>query len=285
MRLSGLVVLTTMVGYAMSPGALQLSTLLWTTVGTALCVNAANTFNQWAEVPFDAQMKRTRVRPLVRGALTPWHVATVASLSAVSGVAMLATQVNPLVAALGASNIVLYAFIYTPLKRTSIINTWVGAVVGALPPMMGWAASTGSLETGAWLLGGVLYAWQFPHFNALSWNLRGDYSRAGYRMMSVTDPGLCCRTSLRYSAAMIPLTLMASYTGTGYLAFLLSLICWLAKMKNFSALPLSFGIVFLNPTLYPHHFFNLMHPCRYRCFFPVLLLSSSSFLLFVFLFF
>lgn len=125
-------------------------------------------------------MLRTRVRPLVRAVVTPGHVASVATASAVAGVTMLATMVNPIVAALGASNIVLYSFIYTPMKRFSIANTWVGALVGALPPMMGWAAATGGLEPGAWLLAGVLFAWQFPHFNALSWNLRGDYSRAGY---------------------------------------------------------------------------------------------------------
>ncbi len=99
--------------------------------------------------------------------------------------------------------------VYTPLKRVTIVNTWVGSVVGALPPMMGWAACAGSLDPGAMALAGILFAWQFAHFNALSWTLRGDYSRAGYRMMAVTNPGLCKRVALRYSIAMVPICLLA----------------------------------------------------------------------------
>ena len=97
------------------------------------------------------------------------------------------------------------------MKRISIVNTWAGAVVGAIPPMMGWAAATGSLDPGAWLLGASLYAWQFPHFNSLAWNLRPDYSKAGYRMMSVTHPLLNARVALRYSLAMFPLSFLFPY--------------------------------------------------------------------------
>ncbi|KAF9941484.1 Protoheme IX farnesyltransferase, mitochondrial [Modicella reniformis] len=95
--------------------------------------------------------------------------------------------------------------------RMSIANTWVGAIVGAIPPMMGWAACTNSLDPEAWLLGAFLYAWQFPHFNSLAWNLRADYSKAGYRMMAVTDPKLNARVSLRYTLALIPLVTLAPY--------------------------------------------------------------------------
>jgi len=89
------------------------------------------------------------------------------------------------------------------MKRVSILNTWVGSVVGAVPPLIGWSAATGGLEPGAFVLAGILYAWQFPHFNSLSWNLRPDYSKAGYRMMSVTHPALCKRVALRHSVACI----------------------------------------------------------------------------------
>lgn len=102
---------------------------------------------------------------------------------------MLHYGVNGLTASLGAANLLLYTCVYTPMKRYSILNTWVGSVVGAIPPLMGWAGCSGNLEAGAWIMAGLLYAWQFPHFNALSWNLRPDYSRAGYRMMAVTNPG------------------------------------------------------------------------------------------------
>lgn len=118
-------------------------------------------------------------------------------------------MVNPLTAALGLANILLYAAVYTPLKRVTIANTWVGSVVGSIPPLMGWSACTGGLAPGAMVLAGVLYAWQFAHFNALSWSLRADYSRAGYRMMAVTDPGLCRRVALRYSVAMVPICTLA----------------------------------------------------------------------------
>jgi len=123
-------------------------------------------------------------------------------------------------AALGAANIFLYAGVYTPMKRRSVYNTWIGSVVGAIPPLMGWAAcSGGRLDAGAFVLAALLYSWQFPHFNALSWNLRDQYSKAGYRMMAAEDRGLCQRTSLRHSAALtvlcsagVPLTELTDWT-------------------------------------------------------------------------
>ncbi|KAG0344903.1 Protoheme IX farnesyltransferase, mitochondrial [Podila humilis] len=210
-RLGALVTLTTMAGYAMTPEAASLPTLFALTAGTALCITSANAYNQFVEPPYDAQMSRTRNRILVRKAVSPLHAWSFATLTGLGGTALLYAAVNPLTAALGAANLVLYAAVYTPLKRMSIANTWVGAVVGAIPPMMGWAACTGALDAEAWLLGLILYAWQFPHFNSLAWNLRADYSKAGYRMMAVTDPKLNARVSLRYSLALIPLVTLAPY--------------------------------------------------------------------------
>ena len=140
---------------------------------------------------------------------SPFHSVAFSVVTVAAGASLLWTTVNPLTAILGVGNIALYAGVYTPLKRISLYNTWVGAVVGAIPPVMGWTACTGTLDPGAFVLGGILFAWQFPHFNALSWRLRGDYSRAGYRMMSVLDPGLCKRTTLRYCLALTPLCAMA----------------------------------------------------------------------------
>ncbi|KAI8602059.1 protoheme IX farnesyltransferase [Dissophora ornata] len=200
-----------MCGYAMTPAADDLPTLLSLTVGTALCITSANAYNQFVEPPYDAQMSRTRNRILVRKAVSPLHAWSFATLTGLGGVGLLAAAVNPLTAALGAANLVLYSSVYTPMKRMSIANTWVGAVVGAIPPMMGWVACTNSLDPEAWLLGAFLYAWQFPHFNSLAWNLRADYSKAGYRMMAVTDPKLNARVSLRYTLALIPLVTLAPY--------------------------------------------------------------------------
>ncbi|XP_045213349.2 protoheme IX farnesyltransferase, mitochondrial-like [Mercenaria mercenaria] len=204
-RLTGLVVITTMAGYAVAPDPFYLSTFLLCTFGTALTSCSANAVNQYLEVPFDSQMNRTKNRVLVRGHLSPLHAVTFAVITGSTGLVILTLGVNPLTATLGAFNLGLYTLVYTPMKRYSILNTWVGSIVGAIPPMMGWTACTGMLEPGALLLGAILYAWQFPHFNALSWNLRPDYSRGGYRMASVVRPELCKRVALRYSIGMIGL--------------------------------------------------------------------------------
>ena len=206
----------------MAPAAsADVLTLVCTTIGTGLCVASANTINQWIEAPYDAQMARTRNRVLPRHALAPQHAFAAGTASGLAGVMILHQLVNPLTAMLGAANIVLYTCVYTPMKRTSILNTWVGSVVGAIPPLIGWAGSAGSLGPGAYILFAVLYAWQFPHFNALSWNLRPDYSKAGYRMMSVVDPALNARVSLRYAFLMFPLSAAACYCQLTSLWFLL----------------------------------------------------------------
>ncbi|XP_006901615.1 PREDICTED: protoheme IX farnesyltransferase, mitochondrial-like [Elephantulus edwardii] len=204
-KLTALVVSTTSAGFALAPGPFDLPCFLLTCFGTGLASCAANSINQFFEVPFDSNMNRTKNRPLVRGQISPLFAVSFATCCAVSGVALLAWGVNPLTGLLGAFNIFLYTCCYTPLKRISIVNTWVGAVVGAIPPVMGWTAATGSLDAGAFLLGGILYSWQFPHFNALSWGLWEDYSRAGFCMMSVTHPGLCRRVALHHCLALIGL--------------------------------------------------------------------------------
>ncbi|XP_063620030.1 protoheme IX farnesyltransferase, mitochondrial isoform X1 [Cydia splendana] len=188
-RLTSLVVMTSMAGYALAPAPFCPTTFALCAAGTGLVSAAANSVNQFHEVPFDAQMSRTKNRVLVKGLLEPIHAVGFAAITSTTGLSLLYFGVNPLTAALGAGNLILYTSVYTPMKRMSILNTWLGSVVGAIPPLMGWAGCTGSLDAGALVLGVILYSWQFPHFNALSWNLRPDYSRAGYRMMAVTDPG------------------------------------------------------------------------------------------------
>ncbi|KAJ2826365.1 Protoheme IX farnesyltransferase, mitochondrial, partial [Coemansia erecta] len=219
-KLTAFVVLTSMAGYAIAPGATQIGTLLWTAAGTTLCACSANAFNQWIETPYDAQMSRTRNRPLARHALSPVNALLFGVGSGTAGVLSLLAFVNPVTAALGLANIGLYAGVYTRMKRLTIANTWVGAVVGAIPPLMGWAAATGSLSTGAWVLGGIMFAWQFPHFNSLAYTLRADYSKAGYRMMSVTRPRLNARVALRYSLLMFPLCAMLPVLGITDMTFL-----------------------------------------------------------------
>ncbi|UYV80623.1 COX10 [Cordylochernes scorpioides] len=213
-KLTSLVVATTVTGYFMAPGVVNPSVLACTILGTGLTSCAANTLNQFLEIPYDSQMARTKNRVLVRGLISPLHAVLFAGATGVAGVTTLALGTNGLTAALGLANLVLYAGVYTPLKRCSIVNTWVGAVVGSIPPLMGWAACTNSImDPGALLFGAILFSWQFPHFNALSWNLRGDYSKAGYRMMAVTHPELCRRVAAKHTALLTLMTSAAPLTG------------------------------------------------------------------------
>ncbi|CAL8302804.1 unnamed protein product [Lota lota] len=212
-RLTALVVVTAAAGFAMAPVPFDPGMFFLSCLGTGLASCSANSINQYFEVPFDSNMNRTKNRPLVRGQISPLHAVSFALACGVPGVALLTLAVNPLTGFLGALNIFLYTCCYTPLKRLSIVNTWVGAVVGAIPPVMGWTAATGSLDPAGLLLGAFLYSWQFPHFNALSWNLREDYSRGGYRMMSVTHPDMCRRVALRHSVALAGLSCLGPAAG------------------------------------------------------------------------
>ena len=237
-RLTLLVCLTAGAGYGMAPGDLTLATAMLATVGTAMASAAANSINQILEVPFDSQMNRTKNRVLVRGQVSTLHAATFAGVLATSSTALLYTLVNPITAALSLFNLVLYTSVYTPMKRYSILNTWVGSIVGAVPPLIGWTAATGSLDPGAFVLAGILYTWQFPHFNSLSWNLRPDYSRAGYRMMSVTHPDLCRRVAVRHSLGLVAVCSMAPLLEVTHWAFALE------------SLPLNLYMVYLSWRFY-----------------------------------
>jgi len=237
-RLTLLVCLTAGAGYGMAPGDLSMSTALLATIGTAMASASANSINQILEVPFDSQMNRTKNRVLVRGQVSTLHAATFSAVLASSSTALLYTLVNPITAGLSLFNLILYTSVYTPMKRYSILNTWVGSVVGAVPPLIGWTAATGSLDIGAFILAGVLYTWQFPHFNSLSWNLRPDYSRAGYRMMSVTHPDLCRRVAVRHSVGLVLVCSAAPLLDVTHWAFALE------------SLPLNLYMIYLSWKFY-----------------------------------
>ena len=144
-RLTSLVVLTTLTGHYMGMSTFDPQLMLFTLLGTGLCSSSAAALNQFLEIPYDSQMNRTKSRPLVAHSVTPLHAFTFAALTGLSGIALLATNVNSLTASLGALNLVLYSFIYTPMKRFNIANTWIGSIVGAIPPVMGYAAATGGI--------------------------------------------------------------------------------------------------------------------------------------------
>jgi protoheme IX farnesyltransferase len=188
-RLSTLVVATTAAGFVAAGGPLSPITLSCCCLGTALCSSSAAAFNQIFEKDLDARMKRTIQRPLVQGTLTITEATIAATTCGVAGTSVLAYTTDPVTTFLGASNIVLYAGLYTYMKPRSVYNTWVGAVVGAIPPVMGWTAATGGQlwDVEALLLGSTLYLWQMPHFFALSYMHRLDYARGGFQMVPVLE--------------------------------------------------------------------------------------------------
>ncbi|KAF3985025.1 hypothetical protein FT663_03170 [Candidozyma haemuli var. vulneris] len=210
-NLTVLVTLSSICSYAISPNTASVSELALLTLGTALCSGSANAINMGREPEFDKRMLRTSTRPVVRGIITPRQAFIFAAVTGTAGSLILLSGVNPTVAALGFSNILLYGWCYTSLKRKSILNTWVGAIVGAIPPLMGWAASSSLSHPGAWCLASLLYAWQFPHFNALSHNIASQYKQAGYIMTAAENPRLNARVSLRYSLLMFPICFGLSY--------------------------------------------------------------------------
>jgi protoheme IX farnesyltransferase len=220
-RLTGMVLITAAVGFILgSPGPLDFARLSWTILGTGLAACGASALNQLLEIRRDAMMRRTRGRPLPTGQMSTMHAMLFAIVTSLAGVAVLNELVNPLTAVLGLANIVIYALIYTPLKPRTSLCTLVGAVCGALPPIMGWTAASGQIGLGALLLGMILFLWQIPHFLALAWMLRDDYAKAGFRMLPLIDPlgHLTCLMIVLYSLAMLPLGLAVTFTGqAGYL--------------------------------------------------------------------
>ena len=187
-RITAFVVFTTWLGWRFS-GRPDAAALWWTLLGTGLASAAAGTLNQWLEVDQDALMRRTSRRPLPSGRLDSDAALAFGLACGAAGVALISAKAGGLAAFLTALTLVLYVGFYTPLKRISPQSTWFGAVSGALPPMIGWAAARGRLDAGAWALFSIQFLWQMPHFLALFWLYREDYAKAGFRVISVVDPG------------------------------------------------------------------------------------------------
>ncbi len=215
-RLSSLVLFTALVGFiAGADRAIDISVVLHLLLGTTLVAGGANALNQVVEREFDAQMVRTRNRPLPSGRLNPVEALRFAVVISIIGTTELLVGVNLIAACFGALALGLYVFVYTPLKRITIHNTLVGAVVGAIPPMMGWVAARGEVGVGGWLLAAILFVWQLPHFFSIAWIYRDDYRSGGFRMLSVADgTGLMTRIQIGLLAMLlIPVSLMPSVWG------------------------------------------------------------------------
>ena len=187
-RLTLLVLVTTAVGFYLgSESPIDYVALFHVVFGTAAAAAGAAALNQWWERSADALMRRTRTRPIPAGRMRPPQALALGVVLSIFGVGYLAIVCNGLSAALAAITIAIYIFAYTPLKRASTANTAVGAIPGAIPPMIGWAAARGSIGAGAWSLFAIVFLWQLPHFFAIAWMYRDDYSRAGFRMISTDD--------------------------------------------------------------------------------------------------
>ncbi|HEX5490424.1 MAG TPA: heme o synthase [Candidatus Udaeobacter sp.] len=188
-RLTLLVLVTTAVGFYLgAEPPIDYWALFHTVFGTAAAAAGAAALNQWWERRVDALMRRTMTRPIPAGRMAPLQALLLGAALSIFGVVYLAVVCNALSAILAAVTIVIYIFAYTPLKRASTANTAVGAIPGAIPPMIGWAAATGEIAAGAWSLFVIVFLWQMPHFFAIAWMCREDYSRAGFRMISNDDP-------------------------------------------------------------------------------------------------
>jgi heme o synthase len=158
-----------------------------TLLGTVLVASGAAALNQLIELQYDAQMRRTARRPLASGRIAPSHALWFGVLLSVFGVVYLAISTNTLAALLAALTLLSYLFLYTPLKRITPLCTLVGAVPGAAPPLIGWAAARGRLDPAAWVLFAIVFLWQFPHFMSIAWMYRDDYARAGYLVLPASD--------------------------------------------------------------------------------------------------
>jgi protoheme IX farnesyltransferase len=221
-RITMLVLVTAGVGYAVGgQGSFSGLAFLIFMAGTALLCGGASALNNYVERDTDALMHRTSRRPIPSGRLKPEDARAFGLGLSALGLVLLAL-VNPLTLALGAASLASYVLAYTPLKRVTSLCTVVGAVPGALPPLMGWAAARGSLGPAGWGLFAILFLWQLPHFLAIGWLYREDYARGGFPMLAVTDRdgSSTGRQAVLYATALLPVTLaagMLASAGRGYL--------------------------------------------------------------------
>lgn len=216
-RIAVLVIFTVFIGALLAAGGVPPAALIvHALLGTTLVAAGASALNQLLEKDTDALMRRTAQRPLPAGRLQPLEVLVFGTLLGVVGIVYLATALQRPTAALVAGFTFLsYVFIYTPLKRVTTLNTLIGAIPGALPPVIGWTAIRGSFGSEAFILFTVIFLWQVPHFLAIAWIYREDYARAGLRMLPVVDPTgtLTSRQMVSYCLALIPASLTPTMLG------------------------------------------------------------------------
>ena len=230
-RLTFLVLLSTLVGFVMGArGGIDVGLMIHTLFATALVAAGAASLNQWLEREADAKMQRTRDRPLPSGRMQPQEAVVFGTAVSLIGIIYLAVSVNALASLIAFVTLASYLFIYTPLKRLTWLNTVIGAVPGALPPLIGWVGARGELSADGWVLFAILFFWQMPHFFAIAWIYRDDYKAGGFAMLPVVDPDGAStgRLSVFHAMTLVPISLMPGIlgmAGVGYFLSALALSC------------------------------------------------------------
>ena len=232
-RLSMLSVFSALIAYGIAPKTAVASTglgglvyALLVSVGIALCAGGAAVLNQWLEYPLDHLMQRTKDRPIPTEKVSPKEALIFGLVLSVIGLGLLLFVSSVLTFALALLTLVTYLIIYTPLKKVSPINTLVGAIPGALPPLIGWSAAEGTISPLGWLIFAILFFWQMPHFYALAWLYKEDYAAAGFQMLPVKDPDgfLVAQRSIIYTALLVIATFLVVALGFASWFYLLAVI-------------------------------------------------------------
>lgn len=215
-RIVTLVLVTTSLGYYLGGGGFHdLYRFIMTMIGSAMVCAGSAALNHYLERDSDARMKRTQRRPVPTGVISPDHAMLFGILLTLSGVLLLCVEVNLLTSFLSLLTAFLYVLVYTPMKKVSWLNTTIGAIPGAIPPMGGWSAASGEIHAGAWVLFLIMFVWQHPHFYSIAWIFRDDYKQAGFKMLSSEDSDgrRLFNHTLVYSLVLIPVSLLPTAIG------------------------------------------------------------------------
>jgi len=223
-----MVLITTILGFYLgSDGNIVWINLIWMLTGTTFSAGGASVLNQYLERDQDKIMNRTCDRPIPLGVISPYNALVFGIITVIIGTSILVVKINLLTGFLSLLTVFMYVLVYTPMKRVTWLNTSIGSVPGALPPIGGWAAATNSIDSGAWILFGILYLWQHPHFFAIAWMCKNDYEKAGFKMLPVIEPDgkRTVRQILWHLSLLFPISLLPVLIGmNGYIYLYGSLI-------------------------------------------------------------
>ena len=211
-----MVLITSILGYYLgSDGKILWGNLIWLLIGTTFSAGGASVLNQYLERDQDKIMKRTSQRPIPSGIISPHNALFFGIILVIIGTIILVLEINLLTGFLSLLTAFMYVLIYTPMKRITWLNTSMGSIPGALPPIGGWAAATNSIDSGAWILFGILYLWQHPHFFAIAWMCKDDYEKAGFMMLPVIEPDgkRTTRQILWHLSLLFPISLLPVVIG------------------------------------------------------------------------